>query len=80
MASRDRPHRQEKKKPKDAAARTKIQPLLEPPTNVEVWKPKRKPRTERPRAESRADAIRRPLRPSGEDRSEEQGGDDRARD
>ena len=25
-----------------------IQPLLEPPTNVEVWKPKRKPRTEEP--------------------------------
>jgi hypothetical protein len=47
MASRDRPHRQEKKKPKDAGLKIpKIQPLLEPPTNVEVWKPKRKPRTE----------------------------------
>ena len=49
MASRDRPHRQEKKKPKDAGKKApQIQPLLEPPTNVEVWKPKRKPRTEEP--------------------------------
>jgi hypothetical protein len=46
MASRDRPHREEKKKPKDAAGKSKIQPLLEPPVNVEVWKPKRKPRDE----------------------------------
>ena len=49
MASRDRPHRQEKKKPKDAGKKPpQIQPMLEPPTNVEVWKPKRKPRTEEP--------------------------------
>ena len=47
MASRDRPGKQEKKKPKDATAKTKIQPMLEPPTNVEVWKPQRKPRTEK---------------------------------
>jgi hypothetical protein len=47
MASRDRPGRQEKKKPKDKSAKTKIQPMLEPPTNVEVWKPQRKPRTEK---------------------------------
>jgi hypothetical protein len=46
MASRDRPHRQAKKKPKDPALKPKIQPMLEPPTNVEVWKPKRKPRDE----------------------------------
>jgi hypothetical protein len=46
MASRDRPSHQAKKKPKDAGQKNKIQPLLEPPTNVEVWKPKRKPRTE----------------------------------
>jgi hypothetical protein len=48
MASRDRPHREEKKKPKDTSPKgiNKIQPMLEPPTNVEVWKPKRKPRTE----------------------------------
>ena len=48
MASRDRPSQQAKKKPKDAVAKgiNKMQPMLEPPTNVEVWKPKRKPRTE----------------------------------
>ena len=46
MASRDRPHREEKKKPKDTSKKAQIQPMLEPPTNVEVWKPKRKPRTE----------------------------------
>ena len=46
MASRDRPHREEKKKPKDAGKKNQIQPMLEPPTNVEVWKPKRKPRAE----------------------------------
>ncbi len=44
MGSRDRPHREEKKKPKDAGQKAKIQPLLEPPTNVELIKPKRKPR------------------------------------
>jgi hypothetical protein len=48
MASRDRPKKQEKKKPKEASTKgiNKLQPMLEPPTNVEVWKPKRKPRTE----------------------------------
>ena len=48
MASRDRPSHQAKKKPKDPGLKgiNKIQPLMEPPTNVEVWKPKRKPRTE----------------------------------
>jgi hypothetical protein len=48
MASRDRPSHQAKKKPKDVSQKgiNKIQPMLEPPTNVEVWKPKRKPRTE----------------------------------
>ena len=47
MASRDRPHREEKKKPKDAGKKgAQIQPMMEPPANVEVWKPKRKPRAE----------------------------------
>ncbi len=45
MGSRDRPHREVKKKPKDAQ-KAKIQPLLEPPVNVELIKPKRKPREE----------------------------------
>ena len=48
MASRDRPHKEAKKKPKEAAKKSSIQPLLEPPTQVEVWKPKRKPRDEEP--------------------------------
>jgi len=44
MASRDRPHKEAKKKPKDGGQKIKIQPMLEPPASVEVWKPKRKPR------------------------------------
>jgi hypothetical protein len=45
MASKDRPHREVKKKPKDTAAKPKIQSLLDtPPQTVEVIKPKRKPR------------------------------------
>jgi hypothetical protein len=47
MASKDRPHREPKKKPKAAAAKPKLQSLLEtPPPTVEVIKPKRKPRWE----------------------------------
>jgi hypothetical protein len=45
MGSRDRPHREAKKKPKDASANKGVQPFLEPPTNVEIIKPRRKPRT-----------------------------------
>jgi hypothetical protein len=47
MATKDRPHREVRKKPK-AASTTKpiIQPLLDaPPQNVEVVRPRRKPRT-----------------------------------
>jgi len=46
MGSRDRPHRESRKKPKDAAVKAKIQPILETPMSVEVIKPKRKPREE----------------------------------
>jgi hypothetical protein len=46
MAGRNPPRKEAKKKPKEGAGKNKLQPLLEPPTNVEVWKPKRKPRTE----------------------------------
>ncbi len=46
MGSRDRPHREQKKKSKDKIALPKIQPLAEPPMTVEVIKPKRKPRDE----------------------------------
>ncbi len=41
MGSRDRPHREAKKKPKGASAK-KVQSFLEPPANVEVIKPHRK--------------------------------------
>ena len=43
MGTRDRPHREVKKKPKDASAK-KVQSFREPPTNVELIKPRRKPR------------------------------------
>ena len=47
MATKDRPHREVKKKPKAAATKSKIQPLLEaPPPPVEVIRPHRKPRVE----------------------------------
>jgi hypothetical protein len=44
MASRDRPGREAKKKPKDKDARPKIQPMAEPPMNVELIRKQRKPR------------------------------------
>ncbi len=48
MASKDRPHREAKKKPKAAASKTKLESLLDsPPQSVEIIKPRRKPRHER---------------------------------
>jgi hypothetical protein len=47
MGSRDRPHREVKKKAKAAEPKTALQPFSEVPQNVEVIKPKRKPRTEK---------------------------------
>ncbi|HEV8053462.1 MAG: hypothetical protein H0X16_06470 [Chloroflexi bacterium] len=48
MAGKVPARREAKKKPKDAAAKPKIQSLLdEPPQSVEVIKPKRKPRWEK---------------------------------
>jgi len=44
MGSRDRPSKEAKKKPKDKEARPKVQPLSEPPTNVELIRKERKPR------------------------------------
>ena len=47
MATKDRPHREAKKKPKAATHKPTIQPLLEaPPQSVEIIKPRRKPRHE----------------------------------
>ena len=44
MGSRDRPSREKKKKPKDKSAAPKVQPLAEPPMNVELIRKERKPR------------------------------------
>ncbi|CAN5499980.1 hypothetical protein BH20CHL6_BH20CHL6_05170 [soil metagenome] len=48
MASKDRPHREPKKKPKAVAPKPQIQSLLDAPSHsVELIKPKRKPRHEK---------------------------------
>ena len=44
MGSRDRPHKEAKKKPKSKQSQPSLSPLSEPPQNVEVI---RKPRKER---------------------------------
>ena len=44
MGSRDRPSREAKKKPKDKSGIPKIQPLSEPPMNVELIRKPRKAR------------------------------------
>ena len=44
MGSRDRPGKEVKKKAQAKDSKSKLQPLLEPPTNVEVIRPLRKPR------------------------------------
>ena len=45
MASKDRPHKEQKKKPKAKEAKPHLESLLQaPPQSVEVIKPKRKPR------------------------------------
>ncbi len=46
MGSRDRPHKEPKKKPKDRSGLPKLQPLMDPPQNVEVIRKERKPRWE----------------------------------
>jgi hypothetical protein len=45
MATKDRPHKEQKKKPKAKEAKPHLESLLQaPPQSVEVIKPKRKPR------------------------------------
>ncbi len=44
MGSRDRPHREAKKKPKDKSGPPKLAPLSDPPQNVEIVRKERKPR------------------------------------
>ena len=49
MGSRDRPHKEAKKKAKAKESKPQLQSLLQtPPPTVEVIKPKRKPRWEEP--------------------------------
>jgi len=45
MGSRDRPHREVKKKAKPTDPKPTLSPYLDPPQSVEIIKPKRKPRT-----------------------------------
>ena len=44
MGSRDRPHREAKKKPKTKLVSPKLQPLMEPPQQVELIRKPRKPK------------------------------------
>ena len=46
MGSRDRPHKEVKKKPKDKNSSPSLSPLSEPPQQAEVIKKARKPRRE----------------------------------
>ena len=45
MGSRDRPSREAKKKPKSKTGVPKVQPLMDPPQNVELIRKPRKPKT-----------------------------------
>lgn len=44
MGSRDRPHKEAKKKPKDKSGAPSLQPLMDSPQNVELIRKVRKPR------------------------------------
>jgi len=46
MGSRDRPHKEVKKKPKDKSASPNLTPLSDPSQQAEVIKKERKPRRE----------------------------------
>ncbi len=52
MGSRDRPHREAKKKPKGKTGSAGVQPLMEPPQSVELI---RKPRKPKPVVEEESD-------------------------
>ena len=52
MGSRDRPRKEQKKKPKQKTTQASLSPLSEPPQNVEVI---RKPRKEKPVVEDDSD-------------------------
>jgi hypothetical protein len=44
MGTRDRPHREAKKKPKGKTGAPRVQPLSDPPMNVELIRKPRKPK------------------------------------
>jgi hypothetical protein len=44
MGSRDRPSKEAKKKPKNKTGVPKVQPLMDPPQNVELIRKPRKPK------------------------------------
>jgi hypothetical protein len=44
MGSRDRPHKEAKKKPKDKASQPKLEPLSDAPQQAELIRKPRKPR------------------------------------
>ena len=51
MGSRDRPHKEVKKKPKDKSAKPSLQSLSEGPAQAELIRKERKPRREATQSE-----------------------------
>ena len=58
MGSRDRPSREAKKKPEGQVGVPKLQPLAEPPMNVELIRKQRKPRWDEGENRTKADRSR----------------------
>jgi hypothetical protein len=52
MGSRDRPHKEAKKKPKDKSAKPTLQPLSEAPAQAELIRKPRKPRWDEEQSEA----------------------------
>jgi hypothetical protein len=52
MGSRDRPHKEVKKKPKDKSAKPTLQPLSEGPAQAELIRKERKPRWDEDQSEA----------------------------
>ena len=74
MGSRDRPHKEQKKKPKDKSAKPTLQPLSEGPAQAELIRKERKPRWDEDSSEASltpsAGGDRVPLRRVGADPEE----------
>ena len=66
MGSRDRPGKEAKKKPKDKSAAPKLQPMAEPPMNVELIRKQRKPRRDEGDNRTKADPSRGVRAPAGQ--------------